>query len=320
MPLAVLLARLWARRLHLGFASLLLVVAGSGLILLREQAYVARAMVAPAETTGLAASSLIAAWQPPQNASLLETRPTGNFAVYLAALRGIEAARMLAAETSLLADLAAARQSGLSSWLRPLREALLGPARVPDLDEALLWLSRNLSVTQSVSSVTWTLELAHPDREVALDMLRRLHAHAEARVRGDLLALAERRIAALEARIATERDLYLRQPMFDLLAQHQRAAVVVSADEAAAARLVSAPSVEQKPSVPNRPLLLGLLLIAAPLAVAGIASAAILARVPAPGAEVALAPREVTAVGRHWAGTPSDLAGAVRAERRQDGA
>lgn len=297
---------------------MLLVVAGGGLILLREQAYVARAVVAPAETTGLAASSLIAAWQPPQNASLLETRPTGNFAVYLASLRGIEAARMLAAETSLLADLAAARRSGLSGWLRPLREALLGPARAPDLDDAVRWLSRALSATQSVSSVTWVLELAHPDREAALDMLQRLHAHAEARVRGDLLALAERRIAALEARLATERDLYLRQPMFDLLAQHQRAAVVVGADEAAAARLVSAPSVEQNPSVPNRPLLLGLLLIAAPLAVAGIASAAILARVPAPGAEVALAPREVTAVGRHWAGTPGDLAGAVRAERRRD--
>jgi hypothetical protein len=317
MSLAVLLSRLWSLRLHLGLASMLLVVAGGGLILLREQAYVARAVVAPAETTGLAASALISAWQPPQNASLLETRPTGNFAVYLAALRGIEAARMLAEETSLLADLAAARQSGLSGWLRPLREALLGPARAPDLDDAMLWLSRNLSVTQSVSSVTWTLELAHPDREVALDMLRRLHAHAEARVRADLLALAERRIAALEARIAAERDLYLRQPMFDLLAQHQRAAVVVAADEAAAARLVSAPSVEQNPSVPNRPLLLGLLLLAAPLAVAGVAAAGILARVPPPG-DPAAAPPEVSAVSRLWAGTPGDLAGAVRATRRQE--
>jgi hypothetical protein len=318
MALVVLLSRLWSHRLRLGLATLLLVVAGGGLILLREQAYVARAVVAPAETTGLAASSLIATWQPPQNASLLETRPTGNFAVYLASLRGIEAARMLAAETSLLADLAAARQSGLSGWLRPLREAILGPPRAPDLDDAVLWLSRALSVTQSLSSMTWTLELAHPDREAALDMLRRLHAHAEARVRGDLLALAERRIAALEARIASERDVYLRQPMFDLLAQHQRAAVVLAADEAAAARLISPPSVEENPSVPNRPLLLGLLLIAAPLAVAGVASAAILAREPAPAQGEAPASLDVTAVSRLWAGTPGDLAGAVRAERRQD--
>ncbi|MCX7686177.1 MAG: hypothetical protein N2Z67_13015 [Acetobacteraceae bacterium] len=313
MTLEQLFHALWARRARIALWSLLLVAVGSALILSRERAFVARAVVAPAETTGLAASALIAAWQPPQAPNLLETRPTGNFAVYLAALRSPEAVQMLAEQTSLLADLAAWREAGLSGWLRPLREAILGPARAPDLDDAALWLARSLSVTQSVISVTWTLELVHPDREVALDMLRRLHAHAEARVRADLLALAERRIAALEARIAAERDIYLRQPMFDLLAQHQRAAVVLAADEAAAARLVSEPAVEQNPSVPNRPLLFGLLLVAAPLAVCGIAAAAILARQPAPR-QPDPAPREVMAVGRHWAGSPADLAGAARAE------
>ena len=317
MPLDHLLRALWAVRLRLLAWTLLLVAVGAGLILSRERAFVARAVVAPAETTGLAASALIAAWQPPQAPNLLETRPTGNFAVYLSALRSPEAVRMLAEETTLLADLAAAREAGPAAWLRPLREAILGPARAPDLDDAALWLARALSVTQSVISVTWTLELAHPDREVALDMLRRLHAHAEARVRADLLALAERRIAALEARIAAERDVYLRQPMFDLLAQHQRAAVVLAADETAAARLVSAPSVEQNPSVPNRPLLFALLLLAAPLAVCGIAAAAILARQPPP-LRLDPAPREVVAVGQHWAGSPADLAGAVRAERAAD--
>jgi hypothetical protein len=296
MGLGRLFFELRSRWLYLLIASVLAFAAGGALILAREQAYVARAVVAPAETTGLAASALIAVWQPPQGASLLETRPTGNFAVYLAALRGIEAARMLAGDTPLLADLASARHSGPSGWLAPLRDAVLGPPRSAGVDDALLWLSRALSVTQSVASVTWTLELVHPDRERALDLLARLHAHAEARVRGDLLGLAERRIAALEARIATERDVFLRQPMFDLLAQHQRAAVVVAADEAAAARLVSAPSVEAAPSVPNRPLLFGLLLIAAPLAVLGVAAGMILA------------------------GTPEGGAGGVRAERRADSA
>ncbi len=64
----------------------------------------------------------------------------------------------------------------------------------------------------------------------------------------------------------TERDIYLRTPIFELLAQHQRAAMVLAADEAVAARLVSGPGVELKPSLPNRPLLLALLLVAAPLA------------------------------------------------------
>ena len=55
--------------------------------------------------------------------------------------------------------------------------------------------------------------------------------------------------------------------MFELLAQQQRAALVVAADEAAAARLVSLPMVEIRPSVPNRPLLLLLLALVIPGAV-----------------------------------------------------
>lgn len=314
MALDQLLRSLWQRRWRLLAWTLLLIAFGALLILSRERGYVARAVVAPAETTGLAASALISAWQPPQAPNLLETRPTGNFAVYLAALRSPEAARMLAEETSLLADLAAWREAPPLGWLRPLREAILGPSRPPDLDDAALWLARSLAVTQSTLSVTWTLELVHPDRETALAILRRLHAHAEARVRADLLALAERRIAALEARIAAERDVYLRQPMYELLAQHQRAAVVLAADEAAAARLVSAPSVEENPSVPNRPLLFGLLLLAAPLAVCGIAAAAILARQPPPPAP----PGETLVIGRLWPGTAGDLAAAIRAADRRD--
>ena len=43
-------------------------------------------------------------------------------------------------------------------------------------------------------------------------------------------------------------------------------ALVVAADEAVAARLVSAPTVELRPSVPNRPLLLAVLAVSAPMA------------------------------------------------------
>lgn len=261
MPLDQLLrgiGRLWR---WLALAMLLTIAAGVATILAWPRAYVAEAVVAPAETTGIATSSLISA-----NAlapgSLLDTRPGGNFAVYLAALRSPEAAAMLARDTGLLADLAAAREGGA---LAPLRQAL-GLDRPPDADDALRWLERGLSVTQSLASVTWTLELVHPRREAALEALARLHDFAEARVREDLLALARRRVAALESRLAEERDIYLRTPLFELLAQHQRAALVLAADRSVAARLVSGPLVELRPSQPNRPLLLLLLLLTAPMA------------------------------------------------------
>jgi uncharacterized protein involved in exopolysaccharide biosynthesis len=61
-----------------------------------------------------------------------------------------------------------------------------------------------------------------------------------------------------------------------LLAASQRAGVVAMADEAVAARLVSAPSVPLRPTLPNRPLLLLLLLVAAPMAALAVVAADVL--------------------------------------------
>lgn len=275
MPLDQLLKGIWRMRLTLALAILLVIAAGATLILSWPRAYVAQAVVAPAETTGIAASSLISA-----NAlapgSLLDTRPGGNFAVYLAALRSPEATAMLLRDTDLLAELAAQRAE---SPLAPLR-GWLGLDRPPDADDVQRWLERGLAVTQSLASVTWTLELAHAQRDGALEILDRLHAFAEQRVREDLAQLTRRRIVALEGRLSQERDIYLRTPLFELLAQHQRAALVVASETALAARLVSGPTVELRASQPNRPLLLLLLALAAPLACLFLAACLVLLREP----------------------------------------
>ncbi|ONG44625.1 hypothetical protein BKE38_27855 [Pseudoroseomonas deserti] len=275
MPLDQLLRGVWRLRQLVALAALLLLAAGTTLILAWPRAYVAQAVVAPAETTGMAASSLISA-NTLAPGSLLDTRPGGNFAVYLAALRSPEATAMLLRDTSLLDALAAARAESPAAPLR----AWLGMERPLDGDDAQRWLERNLSVTQSLASVTWTLEIAHPSRDTALEILDRLHRFAEARVREDLALLTRRRIIALEGRLATERDLYLRTPLFELLAQHQRAALVVAAESTLASRLVSGPSVELRPSVPNRPLLLLLLGLAAPMACVFLAACWVLLRGP----------------------------------------
>jgi hypothetical protein len=261
MPLEDLLRALWRRRGRLALLAALLFALGAAPVLLWPRAYLAQAVVAPAETTGIAASALLSP-APLLGGGLLDTRPGGNFAVYLDALRAPEAAAMLVRDTGLLAFLGARRAAGP---LGALRKAL-GLRIEADNDDALAWLERRLAVTQGVATVTFTLSLAHPDRGAALDMLGRLHAHAEAKVRADIGGVAARRIAAIGARLAAEHDLYVRTQLYDLLGQQQRAALVVAADEAVAARLVSAPTVELRPSVPNRPLLLALLAVAAPMA------------------------------------------------------
>lgn len=273
MPLELLLRAIWRMRRAVLLTTLALWLAGGALILSWPRSYVAEAVAAPAETTAIAVSSLLAP-VPFAAGGLLDPRPTGNFAVYLGALRSREAADMLARETGILAHLTAQRASGPMGWLR----GLLGLRAEADLDDVQAWLERSLAVTQSLTSVTWSIALAHRDRDAALDALRRLHAFAEAKVRADLAETARRRVAALERRLAEERDLFLRQSLYELLAQQQRAGLVVAADEAVAARLVAAPAVELRPSLPNRPLLLALLALAAPMAVLGVAACLALLR------------------------------------------
>ena len=276
MPLEDLLRRLWLARLRVILLTALFIALGGTAILAWPRSYVAEAVVAPAETTGIATSALLS--PAPMLSSMFDPRPTGNFAIYLGALRSAEAAALLEAETGLLADLTGRRAA---PPLGDLRRAL-GLRIEADSDDLRDWLERNLAVTQGLGAVTWTLSLPHRDRAMALDALRRAHAFAEAKVRADLAEMSRRRIAALEARLAREPDLYIRQSLYELLAQHQRAGVVVAADEVVAARLVQAPMVELRPSLPNRPLLLLLLLVAAPLAAVALVAAGVLLRSVAP--------------------------------------
>jgi len=271
MPMEELIAGLWARRGRALLLALLLFGAGAVAILSWPRSFVAAVVVAPAETTGIATSSLLS--PSPAIGGLLDPRPTGNFAVYLGALRSAEAVAMLAGETTLLPWLSANRRDGPMGALR----GALGLRLDADLDDLRAWLERHLAVTQTLGAVTWTLALAHPDRDAALDVLRRLHGFAEAKVRADLEELARRRVAALEARLHREPDVYLRQSLYELLAQSQRAGVVAAADEAVAARLVSAPSVGVRPALPNRSLLLLLLAVAAPMAAVAVVGAGVLA-------------------------------------------
>jgi LPS O-antigen subunit length determinant protein (WzzB/FepE family) len=268
--LETLVQRVWALKLRVALLALLILAAGAGATLAWPRQFLAEAMVAPSETTGIATSTLLS--PSPAFSGLLDPRPSGNFAVYLGALRSAEAAAMLVAETALLAHLTERR----TAWPGGAIRAALDLRIQADLDDARDWLERNLAVTQTLGAVTWTLALPHRDRDFALEALRRLHGFAEAKVRGDLAQLAQRRVAALESRLIREQDLYIRQSLYELLALQQRTGVVVAADEAVAARLVSAPMVELRASIPNRPLLLLLLLVTAPMAALALVGAAVL--------------------------------------------
>lgn len=277
MTLPALIRALLARRRGIALVTLALLAGGATLILLWPRSYLAQATVAPAETTAIATSTLLAP-APLATGGLLDPRPGGNYAVYLSTLRGVEAAAVIVRDTALLSYLTARRADGALGLVR----RVFGLRIEADLDDAATWIDRNLAVTQDLTSITWTLGLVHRDRAQALDILERLHAFAEAKVRADIAILAERRAAALERRIARETDLHQRAMLYDLLGQAQRALLVAEADTAVAARLVDPPSVEIRPSLPNRPLLLLLLAVAAPMAtLLGATCLILLAEAPA---------------------------------------
>jgi hypothetical protein len=190
VPLEALLRALWRRRARLALFAALLFTLGAAPVLLWPRSYIAQAVVAPAETTGIAASTLLSPTPLLGGAGgLLDTRPGGNFAVYLDALRAPEAAAMLARDTDLLAFLSARRAAGP---LGALRRAL-GLRIEAGVHDVVNWLERRLAATQGVATVTFTLTLAHPRREGALDMLERLHAGTAARPRGSQGARRHRR-------------------------------------------------------------------------------------------------------------------------------
>ncbi|WP_252951340.1 hypothetical protein [Siccirubricoccus soli] len=272
-----LLRGIWRHRMAVLAAAVLLFGLGTGIVLQLPRYYAAQAVIAPAETTGIATSSLLSP-APMLGGGLLDQRQGGHFAVYLDVLRSPEAAAMLARETGLLAHLTELRQAGTMGLLR----RLLGLRIEADLDDAQSWLERNLAATPGIGTVTVTLTLTHRDRGAALEALQRLHALAEAKVKADLVELTRRRIGFIEQRLAAERDLFLRNALYEQLTQQQRSLLVAAADAAVAARLVSAPMVELRPSVPNRPLLILLLAVAAPLLALFGAACWVLLGLPAP--------------------------------------
>ncbi len=269
-----LLTGLWRHRVGVVSGALAFWLAAVGVILLVPRAHVAQAVVAPAETTGIAASTLLSPL-PQLGTGLIEQRPSGNFAVYLGALRGREAATVLRRDTGLAERLVAERAEGMIA--RALGMLGLGTAEVLD-DDLMTWLRRNTSATQSPASVLWTIEARHPDPALALAVLTALHAAAEARVREEMQAMVARRLAFLTERAAREPDLGVRQALYGLIAEAHRHAAVLAADTAVAARIVSAPAVEDRPSVPNRLLLAALAVPAAVFTSLGLWAVALIAR------------------------------------------
>ena len=119
MALEALIRGIWNWRWRQLLAALLLYASLAMLVWFWPRSFVAQMVLAPAETTAMATSTLLTP-VPMLQPALLDSRPGGNFGVYLGTLRSMEAARMLAAQTPILAQMTERRGSGLPGRLRRL--------------------------------------------------------------------------------------------------------------------------------------------------------------------------------------------------------
>lgn len=211
----------------------------------------------PAETTAISVSSLLSPFPfAPQN--MLDPKPTGNFAVYLAALRAREAANVLLNYSQLPNALYTKQKQNF--FLKFAETIGLIDLQINE-DNVLKWLERNTSITLHPSNTVWIIEVRHQNPKVALEILTLIHQTAERRVREEMENMVARRISWLNERVAAEPDSTIRSTLYDLIGQAQKHAAILASDSAIAARLVSAPAVENQPSHPNRLFLIGLSLL-----------------------------------------------------------
>jgi hypothetical protein len=159
-----LLTGLWRHHVGVAYGALVLWLAAVAVILLVPRAHVAQGSVAPAGTTGIPPSSLLSPL-PQLGSGLIEQRPSGNFAVYLGALRGRETATVLRRAPD-LADRRAAERAK-DPFSRALARLASGGDEILD-DDLMAWLRRNTSATQNPDSVLWTIEARHPGPMLAL--------------------------------------------------------------------------------------------------------------------------------------------------------
>lgn len=231
----------------------------ASLIVMTPQSYRAKTIIVPAETTGVAVSHILST-PPFFGQTFFDTKPSGNFAVYLGALRTREIAQAVRRNTQLAHVLGA---EATESWLGRLYQALGLKIALPDDDEILNWLEKNTFTIQLPNSILWQIEVRHVDPEIALSILKTMHETAEARVRDEIVSMISRRLSWLIDRAATEADAIIRTSLYDLIAQANRHSAILASDTAVAARLVSLPAVEQRPTVPNRIFLLSFSLVGA---------------------------------------------------------
>ncbi len=244
-----LCALLWQGRLFLAVGLFLGVACGIGFLAFAVPQYKASMIVSPVARTGttdmdgprsrdgsFATEYMLKSFSPGDSA---------DFAWFEHIVRGPSVAARLLAEPAIRAGLAHDREFSFQK------------ANIPQSAEELSgWLEKRVAVEPMGSTPLRRITYDHPDRIFARTMLQAMADSADAIIREQMKAKADKRIAWLRGTIERTQNPDYRRALAALLMEQEQMRMMLALDEPYAARIAEPPSASARPAWPRRALFL----------------------------------------------------------------
>ncbi|TPE63656.1 hypothetical protein FJQ54_02000 [Sandaracinobacter neustonicus] len=190
-----------------------------------------------------------------------------DFGLFLDGLKSRETAAAVAGEHEIVSRMFPAEWNQTTkSWLPPpetilsrLKRSLLGPNeswRAPDASRVQEFITTNVKVVVSQDSSIVLVSMENADPEFARNLISRLAYHSDRLNRERALVRAADHVRFLETELARETLAVQRDSLTELLTQQLRTRMMASSNLPYSADIFSAASTVDRPTSPNRPLIL----------------------------------------------------------------
>jgi hypothetical protein len=248
ISLSDLIRSFWRAKFYIIIGMILMGALALVFLLFATPKYKAEMIVAPAD--GYALGDYASSIQYDQIASLPFWRPKDSDGASTDFYRFIYTLKGTAAATILMQD-----KNVLSGINRDSDTAIQTP------EEFSIYLARHIEVDPLGATPLRRIHYSHPNAEFATAMLRKIHLVADQMIRRDRRRQSQSRIEYLENALQKTMNPDHRKGITNLLMQQEHIQMLANLDEAYAAIIVEPASSSPKPTWPNKPLVLGVLLL-----------------------------------------------------------
>jgi hypothetical protein len=238
-----------------------------------QQRYTVQMQVIAVQNDEVSSSSGIAAGQAlvsQLSGSAVQTGQQGNLELYLAGLRSVETARVLALHPDIMHRMFASEWSQKDQQWRPASSLkglmaqnikwVLGiyvpPWQPPDSIRVEEYLDQNVGVSRSITSPVVGVNISTSDKQFGVDLLTVLNDSIDGILRRRTLQRATGYIAYLNGRIAQATVVEYRESLAETIVQQEKIRMAAASGSPYAADVFSRPTASRMPTSPNAELIL----------------------------------------------------------------